>query len=204
MSVDPRVRRGAFYFYLIAGLSLLKVLFASGGFFAIPVVSLASVVLVQDIGVMTHQPIFTAASLAFIAAFAALGYFAGRGQRWAFVAGMIVYFLDALLFFSIFQLVALFGLAFHGLMLYRIYSAFSVLSVGMTNRQIFANMEIQRALQRDKEAREFEAAPPPAPYVPPRTLGSPTPPPTGLTSMPVDMSRPLQSDAPAPPSEPQP
>ena len=171
--VDVRVRRAAYWFYWIAALSLLKVLVASAGLFAIPVVSLAVVVLMQNVAVATGSWALTAVSIAFLAGFAALGYFASTGQRWAFIAGMAVYALDGLLFFSVFSFFALIGLAFHGFVLWRIYGGLSVLLSSQTNEQIMRDYEIARQLQRDKEERDHATTA--QPWVPPKFYGSPPP-----------------------------
>ena len=207
--VDFRVRRGAFWFYYIAALSLLKVLVSSAGIMVVPIVSLAFVVLLQNIAVITGSWFLTAVSLAFIAAFAALGYFASTGQRWAFIAGMAVYALDGLLFFSVFSFFALFGLAFHGFVLWRIYSGFSVLVTSQTNEQILRNAEIARRLESDREAQSFAASPQPQPWVPPKFWGtqpSADPPPVAADA-PVTadfMSAAPPAAAPVPPPAPAP
>jgi hypothetical protein len=108
-AVEQQVKSGANWFYWIAGLSLVNSAlsaFNAGGrfFFGLGVTQLTDAlgaVLGEDLG-----PSFGIAFriVAFIIAvgvaglFALFGLFANRGRKWAFMVGMALYGLDALVF----------------------------------------------------------------------------------------------------------
>ena len=62
------------------------------------------------------------------ATFAAMGYFAAQRQTWAFVAGMALYLLDALLFLALLALAPDFRgflvIAFHAYVLYSVFGGY--------------------------------------------------------------------------------
>lgn len=126
--LEARARSGAHWFYWIAALSLVtSVISLAGGGWAF-LVSLGVTQFIDAVanGVATQWGTgFKVVALVFdlIAAglFALLGYFAVKRQQWAFVAGMALYALDALLC----ALVGLwFGLIFHAYALYSIYGGY--------------------------------------------------------------------------------
>jgi len=171
MDVERRARQQAYWFYVVAGASVLNAL---GHVWILGASSLVSVILAGAVGDASGSAglkwflVFT-----FVSPFVALGYFSSIGRRWAYLTGMILYGIDALLFMSIFRLVALFGLLFHGLILWRIWIGYSSLVALQTSESAFRNAAIQAALKRKLE--EGRAEEPPAPYIAPKPFLPPRP-----------------------------
>lgn len=126
--LEQRMKSGANWFYLIAALSLVTSFISlAGGTWAF-LVSLGVTQLIDALANVGAERIgwgVKAFALVFdlIAAglFAALGVFAGKRQTWAFVVGMVLYLLDALVCLVIgFWL----GLAFHAFALYSIFGGY--------------------------------------------------------------------------------
>jgi hypothetical protein len=126
--LEGRARSGAYWFYWIAALSLVtSVISLAGGGWAF-LVSLGVTQFIDAVanGVAAHWGTgFKVVALVFdlVAAglFALLGYFAVKRRQWAFVAGMALYTLDALLC----ALVGLwFGLIFHAYVLYNLFGGY--------------------------------------------------------------------------------
>lgn len=127
--LEHRMKSGANWFYWIAALSLItSIISLAGGGWAF-LVSLGITQFIDAVanGVAANWGVgFKAVALVFdlVAAglFALLGYFASvKRQQWAFVAGMALYTLDALLC----GLVGLwFGLAFHAYVLYNLFGGY--------------------------------------------------------------------------------
>jgi hypothetical protein len=126
--LEQRMKSGAHWFYWIAALSLVtSIISLVGGGWAF----LVSLGVTQFIDAVANGAAakwgtgFKAVALVFdlVAAglFALLGYFAVKRQQWAFVAGMALYVLDALLC----ALVGLwFGLLFHAYVLYNLFGGY--------------------------------------------------------------------------------
>lgn len=131
------IKCGGNWFYWIAGLSLINTIIAAshGG-----VAFLVGLGFTQifDALISEYGGIFTAIgipiNLGVTAIYAALGYFACRRARWAFITGIVVYGFDTLLVL-IFQ--NWFGLAFH---IFAIYAIFGGLKADTQARNIEANM----------------------------------------------------------------
>ncbi len=102
---------GSFYFVIGLGVTLII-----DGFSAGLAEELGGSPLVLGLGLMF--------SLVFDAIFAIFGYFAGKGQRWAFVAGMVFYTLDGILMLAFQEWI---GFAFHLYFLWGIWLAFQAL-----------------------------------------------------------------------------
>ena len=133
MNLTRAMKNGASNFYWIAALSVVNSvvnIFGGGIFFvmglgATLVIDVIAGGIAQELG---GSPIILAMgllfSLLFDAIFAAFGYFAGKGHRWAFIAGMVLYGLDAVL-----MLVSQDWLAFgfHLFFLYGAWQGFSAL-----------------------------------------------------------------------------
>jgi hypothetical protein len=100
-----RSQSGAKWFFLIAVLSAVNFFAASGN--TVFIVGLAAGILFPGVGTVVSA-----------GAFALLGYFAWKGHNWSFVAGMILYAGDGVLF-------ALYGVwlavAFHMYVLFRLF-----------------------------------------------------------------------------------
>jgi hypothetical protein len=120
-----RTRNGAANFYFIAVLSVVNSLISlfNGGLTFVVGLGLTQIVdafaaafaeSIPDIAVPLR--IFgLGLSVVIAGVFALFGYFAGKLRRWAFIAGLVLYCLDAILVL-VFQ--DWFGFLFHGLMLW--------------------------------------------------------------------------------------
>ena len=126
--LEQRMKSGANWFYWIAALSLVtSVISLAGGSWAF-LVSLGVTQLVDAVANAGAERVgwgVKVFALAFdlVAAglFALLGMFANKRQTWAFVVGMVLYLLDALVCLFIgFWL----GLAFHAFALYSIFGGY--------------------------------------------------------------------------------
>jgi hypothetical protein len=135
---EERTRRGAQWFYLIAALSLVTSVIALVGgnwaFFA----SLGITQIIDALAVHALAPRIgegvkiVAFVLDVLAAgiFALMGFFASKRNTWAFVAGMALYLLDALLFIAVVLLLGAFSfqafivVAFHAYVLWSIYGGY--------------------------------------------------------------------------------
>ena len=123
-----RMKSGAHWFYWIAALSLVtSIISLAGGTWAF-LVSLGLTQLVDALANLGAERLGVGVKIValvfdFVAAglFALFGYFAGKGRTWAFIVGMVLYLLDALVCLLIgFWL----GLAFHAFALYSIYGGY--------------------------------------------------------------------------------
>ena len=133
MNLTRAMKNGASNFYWIAALSVVNSvvnIFGGGIFFVMGLgitlfIDVIAGGVAQEFGgspvILIMGLLF---SLVFDAIFAAFGYFAGKGHRWAFIAGMVLYGLDAIL-----MLVSQDWLAFgfHLFFLYGIWQGFSAL-----------------------------------------------------------------------------
>jgi hypothetical protein len=135
---EERARRGAHWFYWIAALSLVTSVIALVGgnwaFFAsLGITQIIDALAVQALAPRIGEGVKLVAFVLDVLAaglFALLGYFATKLNTWAFVAGMALYVLDALLFLG---LVLLFGalslqafivLAFHAYVLWNMFNGY--------------------------------------------------------------------------------
>ncbi len=133
MNLTRAMKGGASNFYWIAALSVINSLvniFGGGVFFVMGLgatlfIDVVAGGIAQEMG---GSPVIRIMgflfSLAFDVIFALFGYFAGKGHRWAFITGMVLYSLDALLML-IFQDWLAFG--FHLFFLYGIWQGFAAL-----------------------------------------------------------------------------
>lgn len=126
--LEQRMKSGANWFYWIAALSLVTSFISlAGGNWAF-LVSLGVTQLVDAIANVGAERVgwgVKAVALVFdllgAGLFALFGMFAGKRQTWAFVVGMVLYVLDALVCLLIgFWL----GLAFHAFALYGIFGGY--------------------------------------------------------------------------------
>jgi hypothetical protein len=98
--VSPMVKGGASWFYWIGALSVINAVLGLSG---------ASIQFIFGLGIteiftaIGHQGGTTGGAAALVATlvvagvFAIFGYFAGQGQKWAFIVGMLLYLGDGLL-----------------------------------------------------------------------------------------------------------
>jgi hypothetical protein len=126
--LEQRMKSGANWFYWIAALSLVtSIISLAGGTWAF-LVSLGVTQLVDAVANVGAERFGVGAKIValvfdIVAAglFAFLGVFAGKGRTWAFIVGMVLYLLDALVCLLIgFWL----GLAFHAFALYSIFGGY--------------------------------------------------------------------------------
>jgi len=130
-----RLRGGANNYYWIAGLSVINSLimvFNGGMTFVIglgvtQIVDAIAYLLAEDMpsSAWTFKLVGLAISLAVSAVFAVFGFFAGKGQRWAFIVGMVLYGLDAIL---VLVFADYFGFGFHLLMLWGLFGGLRAVS----------------------------------------------------------------------------
>jgi hypothetical protein len=133
--LEPRMISGARWFYWIAALSIITSIIALvGGNFAF----LASLGITQMIDVIATGAAerlgegtkIVALIFDFIAAgiFALIGYFASKRHTWAFIVGMSLYALDALLLCLLasfaMEIRILLPIAFHAYVLYNIFNGY--------------------------------------------------------------------------------
>jgi len=124
MRSNARVRIAASWFYWIAGLSVLNAILSAtqSGW-----VSLFGLGIITQVfgGWVRNGSISSQIALALgvlvAGVFAAFGVFANKGQSWAFLVGMVLYGLDALLFISGGYWLSI---AFHAYVLYRLFTGF--------------------------------------------------------------------------------
>jgi hypothetical protein len=133
MNLTRRMKGGASNFYWIAGLSVVNSLFTifGGGMFF--VVGLGVTLFIDAVaGGISEQMggsplvlgmgfLFT---LVFDAIFVICGYFAGKGRRWAFIVGMVMYGLDTLLMVYFKEWL---GVGFHLYFLWGVWTGFAAL-----------------------------------------------------------------------------
>ena len=133
-NLQRQVKTGANNYYWIAGLSIINSL---GALFDLGINFVIGLGLTQVIdgiayGIAEGIPeantmirVFgMVASISVSALFVLFGYFAVKGHRWAFIVGMVLYSLDALLALA-FQ--DWFGFGFHLFLLWGVYGGFKAL-----------------------------------------------------------------------------
>jgi hypothetical protein len=133
MNFTRQMKGGASNFYWIAALSVINSLVTifGGGFYF--VIGLGVTLLIDGVtkgmsDQMGGNPIVLGMgflfSLIFDLLFVVAGYFAGKGQRWAFIAGLILYGLDALLMLAFQEWL---GFGFHLYFMWGIWTGLSAL-----------------------------------------------------------------------------
>ena len=126
--LEERMKSGANWFYWIAALSLVTSIISlaggSWGFF----ISLGVTQVIDGVALALAQEVgwgFKVVAFVFdvVAAgvFALFGYFGAKRQSWAFMVGMALYVLDALVFILARHWL---GLAFHAFALYSMYGGY--------------------------------------------------------------------------------
>ncbi len=94
---DPQIISGARWFWWIAALSLINTVVAHSGGNMSFVMGLGFT-LIADGVFHEYVAIAVIIDLLFLAFFFAMGWFAGKGQVWAFVLGIVVYVLDSCIY----------------------------------------------------------------------------------------------------------
>jgi hypothetical protein len=124
-----QIKNGASWFYWVAGLSLVNsaISFFNGGwsFFAGLGVTQIIDAIIAESGDSTAFSVVKIIAFFFEIAiagiFLGLGFFANKPQSWAFIVGIILYFLDGILMLV---LGALLPAAFHGFVLFMLIRGF--------------------------------------------------------------------------------
>ncbi len=126
--LEARMKSGANWFYWIAALSLVtSVISLAGGtwgfFISLGVTQVIDGFANNIAGETGTAPKVVAFVFDLVAAglFAFFGYFASKMQPWAFVAGMVIYLLDSVVFVVA---GAWLGLAFHAFVLYSVFGGY--------------------------------------------------------------------------------
>jgi hypothetical protein len=126
--LEAQCKSGAHWFYWIAVLSLITSLIALSGSQWGFIVSLGITQIVDALANQAAENAGTAAKvIAFVfdlmavGAFALVGYFASKKHAWVFVAGMVFYALDGLIFLLAQDWLAI---AFHAFALYGMFSGY--------------------------------------------------------------------------------
>ncbi|MFT3892927.1 MAG: hypothetical protein QM730_14950 [Anaerolineales bacterium] len=129
-----RMKSGANNFYWIAALSVINSFVLEFGGNSYFVVGLASSLFVDSIFVeianqlpesaIIVKLIGLAISIFIAAIFAVFGFFAGKGKRWAFIVGMVLYAIDTLIMLAFQEWM---GLIFHGLFLFGLFGGIRAL-----------------------------------------------------------------------------
>jgi hypothetical protein len=117
------VRKAAYWFFGIAALSIINMFLASTGVFFIMGLGLNQVL--DAIVVELTGDVNYIISLIIPLTFVVIGYFAAKCNRWAFIAGAIIYLVDAVLFLFMQYWLAF---AFHLYILYKLWNGYKTIS----------------------------------------------------------------------------
>lgn len=139
LNLKKQVESGANWFFLIAGLSLVNSVLILinvewGFFFGLGITQIIDSIAVEFGEKAGYLARIVAFSLDVIAAsvFVLFGFLSKKNRSWAFVTGMILYALDAMLFLIVKDF---FNVAFHAFALYCIFNGFKA------SRTLRANLE---------------------------------------------------------------
>lgn len=117
------VRQKAYWFYWIAGLSLINTFLAAKGM--IFIAGLAAAQIIDSVFIELTGDVNYIASLLAPIAFIVLGYFAAKLNRWAFIVGGIFYLLDGFIYLAFQEWLAA---GFHGFVLYKLYQGYKAIT----------------------------------------------------------------------------
>jgi hypothetical protein len=143
-----QIQRSANWFYIIAGLTLVNsALYLSGTSFSF-IVGLAYTQFVDAIAKIAVEKYSASSAMAFGVAllvdaviagvFGLFGYFGRKGYRWAFIVGMILYGIDAVIMLAVQDFLSA---AFHAFALFNLFNgARAVGLVDKVNQQLKAMM----------------------------------------------------------------
>ena len=129
LRVEAVVKRGASWFITVAVLSIVNSILSMSGAAIRFIFGLG---IAQIVDVFAHQAGGTGVFLdliinGFVAGiFVVFWSFARKGEKWAFVVGMVLYVLDGLILLVFKDILAV---AFHAYALYRMYTGLSAVSV---------------------------------------------------------------------------
>jgi hypothetical protein len=114
---EPEVMSGASWFWWIAGLSLVNSIMTHSGSDTGFIIGLGFTLVADNIFAEYKVVAFVIDALA-IATILGLGFFARKGHIWAFVTGIVLYTLDAVIYLLMESWMAV---AFHGLALFYLF-----------------------------------------------------------------------------------
>jgi hypothetical protein len=114
--IKDKVRKSAFWFFAIAGLSIINTILLTRGVYFVLGLATSQLLDSYFIGV-TGKPNLLL-SLIPPAIFCLLGFFGLRLNRWAFISALILYFIDSIIYALLTEWIAL---AFHAFILYQLY-----------------------------------------------------------------------------------
>lgn len=97
VSAHPRISSAARWFWWIAGLSVVNTVLTHTGSDVSFLLGLGFT-LISDHVFKDYAPVAYAIDLLCIGFFVGIGFIALRGYRWAFVVGLVIYVLDALIY----------------------------------------------------------------------------------------------------------
>jgi hypothetical protein len=129
LRAEQLVKSGASWFLWIAGLSIVNSIVGLAGGGVHFIVGLG---ITQFVDALAHQVGSSGLVLDIIingfvvGVFVLFWKFAGKGQTWAFIVGMVLYALDGLL---LLMFKDIFSVAFHAYALFRIYTGMKILPV---------------------------------------------------------------------------
>jgi hypothetical protein len=133
--LQRRMKSGASNFYFIGVLSVINSFVAAFGGGVTFVVGLALTQFVDQLAIIVGQAspdiafpakiIGLVLSILISGVMALFGFFAGKGQKWAFLTGMIIYGLDALIMLSFLDWLAF---AFHLFFLWGLFTGWQALN----------------------------------------------------------------------------
>ena len=113
----PHIIGGAGWFWWIAGLSLVNTVLIHSGSNTNFVIGLGFT-LVADAMFKAYKVVAFSIDAVALGTFAGLGFLARRGQLWAYVTGLVLYALDALIYLAFQDWMSV---AFHGLALFYLF-----------------------------------------------------------------------------------
>ncbi len=126
---ENNFKSGANWFYWIAGLSVINsIVYVTGGSLSFVIglgaTQLVDVIVRQMIGA-NSAPISLAIDIFIAGIFVFFGVFSNKGRQWAFIAGMVLYTIDGLLFVYVKDF---FGIGFHLFALFFIFNGYRALN----------------------------------------------------------------------------
>lgn len=124
---DPQIISGARWFWWIAGLSAVNTVLIHSGSDTSFVIGLGFTLIADSIFSEMKAIAFAIDAVA-IGSFVALGWFSGRGHIWAFLTGIVLYAIDALIYLPVQQWLSV---GFHVFALFFIFRAMMRLREGL-------------------------------------------------------------------------
>lgn len=152
--LEVKMLRGAGWFFLVAALSIVQVVFAARNVAFISSLGLGVIRYPQAVG---QAPSYYLDALA-IVVFLGLGLVARNGVASAFLLGMLAYAADGWVFFVHRDYL---GVAIHLLVLLGFWSGLLAANMLKENNRLMRDLAIRASLQKDRDARAALGVPPP-------------------------------------------